>query len=596
MTTTMTTIKRSGLALCLLLSFAIVCGAQEQQQPTPAPAPDAPTTTGTGTAGKITKFTAATVLGDSVMTENASKIGINVAPPTATLHVNGTQPAPLATNGANAATLLQTSGGKGGNTTAAGKTGGKGASIALVAGQGGNAPSGGTNGTGGSITLQPGSAGTGGAGGLPGNVLIAPTNDGNVGIGINDPKSKLTVQGYVTTGGVLDVYQGSGSGLSDNYAVGGHSAFGDGVRGLTTNGRGVYGEGNIGVTGASIGSGDGVVGTASSGRGVVGRSATAIGVLGTSADALGGSSVSGIGVYGISLKGVGVQGESTSNYGVYGKTTGSKPAVYGDGTVTGVFGHTATGEGVLGHSDSNVGVSGTSFSGDGVRGQSNSGYAGNFTGKSRFTGNMEIGGNELFGATTRQMLNLYNTDYGIGIQASTLYFRVANTGGYNWYMGGVHNNTQNSPGTGGTSLMRLDSAGNLFTKGAVNPVSDRNAKANFAAVNPRFILDQLAAVPIRTWNYKTDSDTVRHIGPVAQDFRAAFNLGADDLHISTVDADGVALAAIQGLYQLILEKEKQNEEKDRKIDELARKLEEMQTQLAEVKRDSRRQRATRRRR
>jgi hypothetical protein len=329
---------------------------------------------------------------------------------------------------------------------------------------------------------------------------------------------------------------------------------------------------------------------------VVVRSSTTIGVLGTSADVLGGSSVSGIGVYGISPKGIGVKGESTSNYGVYGKSTGSKPAVYGDGTTTGVFGHTAAGEGVLGHSDSNVGVSGTSFSGDGVRGQSNSGYAGNFTGKSRFTGNMEIGGNELFGATTRQMINLYNTDYGIGIQASTLYFRVANTGGYNWYMGGVHNNNQNSPGTGGTSLMRLDSAGNLFTKGAVNPVSDRNAKANFAAVNPRLILDKLAAVPVQTWNYKTDSDSVRHIGPVAQDFRAAFNLGADDLHISTVDADGVALAAIQGLYQLMLEKEKQNEEKDRKIDELARKLEEMQTQLAEVRRDARRQRATRRRR
>jgi hypothetical protein len=34
---------------------------------------------------------------------------------------------------------------------------------------------------------------------------------------------------------------------------------------------------------------------------------------------------------------------------------------------------------------------------------------------------------------------------------------------------------------------------------------------------------------------------------MAQDFHAAFGLGADDKHIATVDADGVALAAIQGL-------------------------------------------------
>jgi hypothetical protein len=48
---------------------------------------------------------------------------------------------------------------------------------------------------------------------------------------------------------------------------------------------------------------------------------------------------------------------------------------------------------------------------------------------------------------------------------------------------------------------------------------------------------------------------VRHIGPVAQDFHAAFNVGADDKHIATVDADGVALAAIQGLHALLKEKD-----------------------------------------
>jgi hypothetical protein len=44
---------------------------------------------------------------------------------------------------------------------------------------------------------------------------------------------------------------------------------------------------------------------------------------------------------------------------------------------------------------------------------------------------------------------------------------------------------------------------------------------------------------------------------MAQDFYAAFGVGEDDRHISTVDADGVALAAIQGLYQLMQEQNAQ---------------------------------------
>lgn len=38
-----------------------------------------------------------------------------------------------------------------------------------------------------------------------------------------------------------------------------------------------------------------------------------------------------------------------------------------------------------------------------------------------------------------------------------------------------------------------------------------------------------------------------HLGPMAQDFHAAFNVGMDDKHMATVDEEGVALAAIQGL-------------------------------------------------
>lgn len=66
---------------------------------------------------------------------------------------------------------------------------------------------------------------------------------------------------------------------------------------------------------------------------------------------------------------------------------------------------------------------------------------------------------EFFGSTTRQMLNLWSTTYGVGVQASTTYFRSG--GGFAWFLAGVHSNTQNDPGAGGTLLARITSNGTL---------------------------------------------------------------------------------------------------------------------------------------
>jgi hypothetical protein len=79
--------------------------------------------------------------------------------------------------------------------------------------------------------------------------------------------------------------------------------------------------------------------------------------------------------------------------------------------------------------------------------------------------------------------------------------------------------------------------------------SDRKLKENFKPVNGREALDKVVALPIMRWNYKAEGQSVQHIGPVAQDFQAAFQLSHDDKHIATVDEGGVALAAIQGLNQ-----------------------------------------------
>ncbi len=78
-------------------------------------------------------------------------------------------------------------------------------------------------------------------------------------------------------------------------------------------------------------------------------------------------------------------------------------------------------------------------------------------------------------------------------------------------------------------------------------VSDVNAKENFRDIAPEDLLAKVAAMPVREWSYKAQGADIRHMGPTAQDFRAAFGLGEDPLGISTIDADGVALAAVRAL-------------------------------------------------
>jgi len=108
---------------------------------------------------------------------------------------------------------------------------------------------------------------------------------------------------------------------------------------------------------------------------------------------------------------------------------------------------------------------------------------------------------------------------------------------------------------------------------AFNTTSDRNAKTNLAPVSPAAVLARVAALPISEWNFKADPADQRHLGPMAQDFHAAFRLnGADDKHISIVDEGGVALAAIQGLNQKVEEQAAQIKDKDEKIVDLEQRL------------------------
>ena len=118
--------------------------------------------------------------------------------------------------------------------------------------------------------------------------------------------------------------------------------------------------------------------------------------------------------------------------------------------------------------------------------------------------------------------------------------------------------------------MRIDASGNVYAT-SFNPSSDRNIKENFSTVSPQEVLDKVAALPITRWSFKQDKE-VEHLGPMAQDFRAAFGLGTDDKHIATVDEEGVALAAIQGLNQKLEQKETEITELKQNVAELKKML------------------------
>ncbi len=104
--------------------------------------------------------------------------------------------------------------------------------------------------------------------------------------------------------------------------------------------------------------------------------------------------------------------------------------------------------------------------------------------------------------------------------------------------------------------------------------SDRNKKERFAAVDAQAVLAKVIALPVTEWSYKVQPE-VRRIGPVAQDFHAAFGIGQDDLTIASTDEAGVAFAAIQGLHALL-------QEKNERIDALEKRLRSGEEQLAQL--------------
>jgi hypothetical protein len=110
--------------------------------------------------------------------------------------------------------------------------------------------------------------------------------------------------------------------------------------------------------------------------------------------------------------------------------------------------------------------------------------------------------------------------------------------------------------------------------------SDRNVKRNLRPVDIEAVLAKVVAMPVYHWQPKEGPNRdVEHLGPMAQDFMTAFGLGDNNKAIGFQDADGVALAAIQGLHQLVEQKDAELKRQDLELTVMKRKLEAIEAKL-----------------
>jgi hypothetical protein len=110
-------------------------------------------------------------------------------------------------------------------------------------------------------------------------------------------------------------------------------------------------------------------------------------------------------------------------------------------------------------------------------------------------------------------------------------------------------------------------------------LSDRAAKTDLVPVDGSWVLGRLRELPLYTWRYRSEVSGALHMGPTAQDFHAAFGLGDSDTRIATVDADGVALAAIQALASQV-------HERDDVLARQAHELADLESRVADLERDA----------
>lgn len=120
--------------------------------------------------------------------------------------------------------------------------------------------------------------------------------------------------------------------------------------------------------------------------------------------------------------------------------------------------------------------------------------------------------------------------------------------------------------------LRMTPSGNLFISGILNQGSSREIKTGVTPVDGATILQQVVELPLATWSYSAEP-RVRHLGPMAEDFSQQFRLGPNPRVLAPGDTSGVALAAIQGLHELV-------EQQAAVIEELRQRLAKLEAESA----------------
>jgi hypothetical protein len=117
----------------------------------------------------------------------------------------------------------------------------------------------------------------------------------------------------------------------------------------------------------------------------------------------------------------------------------------------------------------------------------------------------------------------------------------------------------------------VDSSGNVTARGTIAQLSSRSAKENLVETDGSDVLARLAGLDVPSWNYLGDDQ--RHIGPIAEDFHAAFAVGGDPRYLAPADVAGVALAAVKAMQEQV-------RERDARIAELEARLARLESALA----------------
>jgi hypothetical protein len=328
------------------------------------------------------------------------------------------------------------------------------------------------------------------------------------------------------------------TGNSNSAVYGETKGSGAGVKGNNT---GVTGSGGVfsinnaastkvALTGATNGLGSAITGTTTK------TNSNQAAIIGTNSVSTNyGIGVEGVGNY-IGLYGLG-KGTGSAGYGVYGYA--------GTGSV-GTAGLSSAGIGILGESTSSYGVFGESSNSIGVYG-----YSVNSVGVYALGYKSDaVSANSTYGraitAHSTNSIGIYSTSdnsYGVWGQSKNQFGVIGEDSA-----GGV--GVYGSSGTGYAGYFAGKVAATAYLT-----ISDRNAKTDFAPVDGARVLELIGQLPISSWVFKEDRK-LRHVGPMAQDFHAAFGLnGQDDTHINLSDAAGVSLAAIQELNKRLKEKD-----------------------------------------